>query len=44
MTDQTCAAEVFELSPELYLSTPAIQRPNGGAPQWDSVTSLPPVL
>ncbi|HEX5744352.1 MAG TPA: hypothetical protein VFX84_02790 [Candidatus Saccharimonadales bacterium] len=40
----TCAAEIFNFSPELYLSTPAIQLPNNGAVQYDAVTSLPPVL
>jgi hypothetical protein len=43
-TVQSCASEVFEFSPELFLSTPAIQPPNNGAPQWDAVTGLPPVL
>jgi len=40
----TCAAEVFYSTPELYLSTPNIGKPSNGAPQWDSVTSLPPLL
>jgi hypothetical protein len=40
----TCAAEIFNFSPELYLSTPDIQLPNNGAVQYDAVTSLPPVL
>ncbi len=40
----TCASEVFDFSPETYLSTPAIEPPNNGQPQWDSVTSLPPIL
>lgn len=44
VVNTTCAAEVFEFSPELFLSKPAIQPPNDGAPQWDAVTSLPPVL
>lgn len=44
-TTTSCASEVFELSPELFLSTPAIQPPNNCAKcQWDAVTSLPPVL
>ncbi len=40
----TCAAEVFYLDPSLYLSNPAIEPPSNGAPQADSITSLPPVL
>jgi hypothetical protein len=40
----TCAAEVFYSTPELYLSTPNIGKPSNGAPQWDSITSLPPLL
>lgn len=43
-THNTCAAEVFEFSPELYLSQPAIQTQNLGAGSWNAVTSLPPVL
>jgi hypothetical protein len=43
-THNTCAAEVFEFSPELYLSQPAIQAQNLGAGSWNAVTSLPPVL
>jgi hypothetical protein len=41
--DETCAAEVFNFSPELYLSTPAIDS-GEGAPKYQAVTSLPPVL
>lgn len=41
---QTCAGEVFYLSPELYLSSPTTSPPSNGAPQWDAITSLPPVL
>ncbi|HVI60728.1 MAG TPA: hypothetical protein VM535_01085, partial [Candidatus Saccharimonadales bacterium] len=40
----TCAGEVFRFSPALYLGTPSIQLPSGGATQYDSITSLPPVL
>jgi len=45
-TRPTCAAEVFDFSPEVYLSNPAIesQGGNGGATQYDSIESLPPVL
>jgi hypothetical protein len=43
-TGNTCAAEVFDFSPEQYLSHPAIAPPNKGSTVWDSVTSLPPVL
>lgn len=41
---QTCAAEVFNFSPEMYLGNPAIKKPNNSAPIWDAITSLPPVL
>lgn len=40
----TCAAEVFEFSPELYLTAPPNNHPNGGAPTFNSITGLPPVL
>jgi len=40
----TCAAEVFVLSPELYLSEPHVQHVGGGSATFDSITSLPPVL
>lgn len=40
----TCAAEVFELSPELYLSNPNIHVNGGSNGNWDAITSLPPVL
>ena len=40
----TCAAEVFDFSPEFYLAQPSINPPNGGAIIYDSITSLPPVL
>jgi hypothetical protein len=40
----TCAAEVFELSPELYMTVPPNNHPNGGAPTFNSITGLPPVL
>lgn len=41
---RVCASEVFNFSPELYLSTPAIAPPNNGATTYDSETSLPPIL
>lgn len=40
----SCAAEVFILSPELYLSAPQIGQAGGGSANYDSITSLPPVL
>lgn len=40
----TCAAEVFDFSPELYLSSPAIAPTNNGGVQPTAITSLPPVL
>lgn len=40
----TCAAEVFEFSPEFYLSAPNIQQTSNGATQYDAITSLPPIL
>jgi hypothetical protein len=39
---RSCAAEIFEFSPELFLSKPNID--NAGNGPWDAVTSLPPVL
>lgn len=44
LASQVCAGEIFQLSPEFYLSSPAIQLPNNGATQYDAITSLPPVL
>ncbi|HEY5152743.1 MAG TPA: SurA N-terminal domain-containing protein [Candidatus Saccharimonadales bacterium] len=44
LSPQTCAAEVFYSTPELYLSTPKIGKPSLGAQQWDAITSLPPLL
>ena len=44
LSPQTCAAEVFNLSPELYLSNPDVAPPSKGSAQWDALTSLPPVL
>jgi hypothetical protein len=42
---RTCAAEVFDFSPELYLSrNPGIHHENNGAWQYQASTSLPPVL
>ncbi len=43
-THTTCAAEVFEFSPEQYLANPATRQAGGGAIQYDAITSLPPVL
>ncbi|HVV25465.1 MAG TPA: hypothetical protein VHC21_00325 [Candidatus Saccharimonadales bacterium] len=40
---KTCAAEVFQLSPELYLTEPENNGGNGAGSD-DSITSLPPVL
>ena len=40
----TCAAEVFDFSPEFYLSNPNIGQPSGGATQFKARTALPPVL
>lgn len=40
----TCAAEVFQFSPEIYLSKPEIRPAGNGSNQYDSITSLPPVL
>jgi hypothetical protein len=39
----TCAAEVFEFSPEQYLQKPAAKS-SGGTVKYDAITSLPPVL
>jgi len=44
VTAGTCAAEVFEFSPEHYLEQPAALPGGAGATQYDAVTSLPPVL
>jgi hypothetical protein len=40
----TCAAEVIQFSPELYLGNQTIDKDSDGALQYDSITSLPPVL
>jgi hypothetical protein len=41
----TCAAEIFIFSPEQFLSNnPTITPQNSGAPAYDAITSLPPVL
>ncbi|MFO0781861.1 MAG: hypothetical protein U0524_03140 [Candidatus Saccharimonadales bacterium] len=41
----TNAAEVFDFSPELYLSNPMILPKSGtGVQQWESYKNLPPVL
>ena len=48
MAVNTCAAEVFRFSPELYLwkdpTGGVLRPPNNGAPTYDAITSLPPVL
>ncbi len=41
---KACAGEIFEFSPTLYLSSPAVNPPGGGSLQFQSITSLPPVL
>lgn len=41
---RTCAAEVFDFSPEEYLSKPAIKTDANGTLHYDAITSLPPVL
>jgi hypothetical protein len=43
-TKPVCAAEVFNFSPEMYLSSPDIQPPDNGAQTYNAMTSLPPVL
>jgi len=43
-TNAACAAEVFEFSPELYLSNPAIQPQSNGAVHYDSIVNMPPIL
>jgi hypothetical protein len=40
----TCAAESFDFSPEMFLSTPGFRQPDNGANTYDSITSLPPIL
>ncbi len=41
---KVCSAEVFDFSPELYLSKPNIKSSNTATVQYDSIVSLPPVL
>ncbi|MEK7599460.1 MAG: hypothetical protein AAB462_00280 [Patescibacteria group bacterium] len=41
---RTCAAEVFDFSPDLYLSNPSIELPGRSKLRFDSITSLPPIL
>ncbi len=41
---KACAGEIFEFSPTLYLSSPTVNPPGGGSLQFQSITSLPPVL
>lgn len=44
-TDYTCAAEIFNFSPETYLAEPALRPTRSGASgKYDYITSLPPVL
>ena len=40
----TCAAEVYEFSPELYMSRPKDSVNQDGPIIFNSITSLPPVL
>jgi hypothetical protein len=42
--DVSCSSEIFEYSPTLYLSRPAVNPPGGGSIQFQSITGLPPVL
>ncbi len=39
-----CAAEVFDFSPDMYLSHPGTDSHDHGALHYDAITSLPPVL
>lgn len=41
---QTCAAEVFDFSPEVYIGNYQLTPGNNNSLQYDSYTSLPPVL
>lgn len=41
---QSCAGEVFILSPEMYLNSNPATVTNGGAGSYQAFTSLPPVL
>lgn len=41
---KSCAGEIFEFSPAMYLTSPAVQPPGGGSIQFQALTSLPPVL
>ena len=43
-SSQTCAAEVFYLSPEMYLSNPGSATSSQKFQHYDAITSLPPVL
>lgn len=42
----TCAAEVFDFSPEMYMGNPPVDPAPGGRTRYDfdAITSLPPVL
>jgi len=40
----SCAAEVFEFSPEMYLGGWNLQQSGLGAVQYDAISALPPVL
>ncbi len=41
---KTCSAEVFDFSPELYLSKPNIKSTSSSAVRYDAIVSLPPIL
>lgn len=43
-TRGTCAAEIYEFSPALYMSQPRTGGSVDKKIKWDSITSLPPVL
>jgi hypothetical protein len=40
----TCAAEVFNFTPEVYLGRPPVETETEGGDNSDSITSLPPVF
>jgi hypothetical protein len=42
--NSSCAAEVFNFSPEFYLSQPKVGQANNNVAPYDSITSLPPIL
>lgn len=41
---RSCAAEVFDFSPEIYLADPVVGPPTSNLKEYESITSLPPVL